>query len=341
MDPLLEAYKKTEIDKLVSLFNVNVNRLKVNLTNQLNAISRMKINSKLKLNYINFYVSNYNNSMKLLRDKLTNDIKNINLLTVNPIQPQITINYIPVKKALLVGCNYENTPYQLYGCINDTSNIKNILQKHYGYSQFTVLTDNTTNKPTKSNIIKEFTNLLRNSSKGDSLFFMFSGHGTYDTDLNGDEPDGRDELIVPLDYNQYIRDDELNKIIQDNLKPDVKLFALFDCCFSGTVLDLKYNQIDNSITLNNTPDTKGLVCMISGCKDNQTSMDTVVEINKVEMASGAMTFAFIKTIEDKGTNITYKQLVENMRDVLKTNGYSQIPQFGSGTAININSAAII
>ena len=86
--------------------------------------------------------------------------------------------------------------------------------------------------------------LLSNSISGDSLFVSYSGHGTYINDLNGDELDGQDELWVPIDATSIkscISDDELNSIITTNLKPQTTLFVLSDSCFSGTVLDLKYN----------------------------------------------------------------------------------------------------
>ncbi len=56
--------------------------------------------------------------------------------------------------------------------------------------------------------------------------------------------------------------------------------------------------------------------------------------------TGAMTFSFIKTIEQYGTSITLKQLVENMRTLLKNNGFTQIPQLSSGTFINMNTYSL-
>lgn len=35
---------------------------------------------------------------------------------------------------------------------------------------------------------------------GDSLFFMFSGHGGQKEDVSGDEEDGYDETILPSDW---------------------------------------------------------------------------------------------------------------------------------------------
>lgn len=227
------------------------------------------------------------------------------------------------KKALLIGCNYLNTEYQLSGCINDVSNLETLL-KTLNFSVQT-MTDLTEKKPIKTNILTEFTNILKNSSAGDTIFFSFSGHGSQINDKNKDEKDNLDELIFTLDA-QYIVDDDLNKIIKTNLKKKVKLIALFDCCHSGTVLDLKYQYLGNGNrnTVNsNYTDTVSNVIMISGSLDTQTSADAF--INKTYQ--GAMTWAFIESFDVK---LTIFELVTKMRKLLKQNKYAQIPQLSSG-----------
>jgi hypothetical protein len=332
MNPQLEAYKKNNVRILVTIFNNNVSTIRRKLVSKINTIQNSKIHVKIKSNNILFIQKKYNSNIISLKRKLALDIKRINLSNVLPQRS------IPDKFAVLVGINYKNTPNELYGCINDTKNIQTFLQTKYGFNNFIFLTDETNKKPTKQNILTTLTNLLVNSISGDSLFFLYSGHGTCTTDLNRDEVDGQDELIVPIDainIKSCILDDELNLIIKNNLKPGVKLFALFDSCFSGTVLDLKYNfdKLDTMIANSNIDDTLGQVIMISGCNDSQTSTDAFIN-NK---NTGAMTFSFITTIEQYGTSITLKQLVENMRILLNNNGFEQIPQLSSGTSIDINT----
>lgn len=323
--------KNSTIAELTNAFNIKVNALKQQLTNNINAINNSKANIKEKNNAIHALIVSYNNAINKLKIKLASDIKAIQTLT--------KIN----KNALLIGINYRGTSNELYGCINDTNNVKNLLDQ-FGYNKYVFLTDDTNKKPTKKNILEALTNLLVNSVSGDTLFFLYSGHGTCTTDVNKDELDGQDELIVPIDaYNisTCILDDELNNIIRKELKQGVNLFALFDSCFSGTVLDLKYNYLDNTNNLNtvinpNVPETSGQVIMISGCMDNQTSADAYVSYNGKNMGAGAMTFSFLKTIQQLGVNITIKTLIESMRGLLKDNGYEQIPQLSSGKEINID-----
>ncbi len=243
------------------------------------------------------------------------------------------------KTAFLVGINYVGTPNELYGCINDTINVRDLLQSKYGFTNILMLNDETPAKPTKQNILSGFRNLLTNANAGDTVFFMFSGHGTCTYDFSGDETDGQDELIVPIDgttVNTCILDDELNTLVKTTIKPGVKLLALFDSCFSGTVLDLRYtySKPDNT----NESETAGDVFMISGCTDSQTSADTVAPINGRTMASGAMTYAFLSNINSA---TSMQDLITKMNVFLQENGYSQRPVLSSGRSVNYGGVGFL
>lgn len=84
--------------------------------------------------------------------------------------------------------------------------------------------------------------LVLSCKPGDSLVFHFSGHGNNQTDLNGDEVDGFDETLLPVDHatSGVIVDDEINATIVRPLPYGVKLHAIIDACHSGTVMDLPY-----------------------------------------------------------------------------------------------------
>lgn len=71
---------------------------------------------------------------------------------------------------------------------------------------------------------------------------MKAGHGGQTRDLDGDEEDGYDEVIYPVDFRQvgHIVDDEMHRIMVMPLPPGVRLTAIFDSCHSGTALDLPY-----------------------------------------------------------------------------------------------------
>jgi metacaspase-1 len=84
--------------------------------------------------------------------------------------------------------------------------------------------------------------LVQGCQAGDSLVFHYSGHGKQQKDENGDEIDGFDETILPMDFQQegVIVDDEINETIVRPLPHGVKLHAIVDACHSGTVLDLPF-----------------------------------------------------------------------------------------------------
>ena len=60
--------------------------------------------------------------------------------------------------------------------------------------------------------------------------------------MDGDEEDGYDEVIYPVDFRQvgHITDDEMHRIMVRPLQAGVRLTAIFDSCHSGTALDLPY-----------------------------------------------------------------------------------------------------
>jgi hypothetical protein len=105
-------------------------------------------------------------------------------------------------------------------------------------------------KPTYNNIIEGMKWLVQGAKSGDSLFFHYSGHGGTARDSDGDEVDGFDETILPLDYEKsgQIVDDVIYDNLVQPLPQGCRLTAVFDSCHSGTVLDLPYTyQCDGNV----------------------------------------------------------------------------------------------
>ena len=152
-----------------------------------------------------------------------------------------------MKKALLIGINYVGTEHELRGCINDINNFYTMLTTYFNYDKNNIvcLTENlnSANHPNKQTIMDAINWLTLNQQDGDTLTLYYSGHGSNSPDTSGDEKDGKDEVIVPLDFNQngVITDDWLNDNLVDKIRPGVKFYSFFDSCNSGTVLDLKCN----------------------------------------------------------------------------------------------------
>lgn len=259
-----------------------------------------------------------------------------------------------IKRCLLIGINYRGTPAELNGCINDSENIKQFLITNNYFNENEMIIMNEDQKddliPIKQNILKQFNELVNlanlNKSKKVNIFLSYSGHGSYIRDINGDEGDGKDEAICPLDYDAsgFIIDDDLRKLFVNKLHKNVRLFCIFDSCHSGTVLDLKYNYLldkKNSYKVCTTvPVSQCQVVMISGCKDNQTSADAYIidDNTKLYEYQGAMTASFISNYK---SGISYLQLIKNMREWLKKEEYTQIPQLSSGKQITVTAPILL
>jgi metacaspase-1 len=326
-------------------------------------------------------------------------------------QQQVTDDYegasVPLstctgtKKSLFIGINYFGQNGELRGCINDVKNIKSFITSNFHFPtdsnhMRTLTDDNPQSMPTRANIISSLQWLVANAKSGDSLFFHYSGHGSKQRDTNGDEADGYDETIVPVDHlrSGQIVDDELHDILVAHLPKGVRLTCIMDCCHSGSVLDLPYSygldangatvEHDNRKELmksglkagmlyatgqkkaafmvgmqaaqgyfegmkaskNNGSGGSGTnatsvekktaladVIQFSGCRDDQTSADA----NIGGQSKGAMSHSFISSFEQHGHNQTYVQLLRNMRTILRSGKYSQVPQMSTGHKMNMNT----
>lgn len=328
----LDTYKQFKINENNAIFNNSASRLYSTTVSNIRAIQNSRQSNNAKQKQIAFLISQYYNNIKNLKMHLDKSIISIK----NYVPKTITINKNNNKKACLIGINYTGTSGELYGCINDVNLIKERILGQ-GFTNINVITEK---KATRNNILEGFKNLLVNSQTGDLLFFLYSGHGSNTVDRNGDEKDGRDELIVTYD-SQGVLDDEFKALIQTYLKADVTLFALFDSCFSGSVLDLKYQFMDSlnydKFTENSKQlETVGNVLMISGCTDDQTSADATFE----GKANGALTWSLLESLKQKPT-ANWRELVKNMRDLLRTSQFTQIPQFSSGNFVDIDKQIFI
>lgn len=325
----IKEYKDKKISDLTKLYNsqISTETLKYN-RNAINIKRNFLMSSfqrNLKLKELQ---NNFNSIINSIKTKLKNSIEEVKKLSVK------NIKNIKNKKALLIGINYINTSYQLNGCINDVNLVGNYVQTK-GFSEVTIITDKTELKPTRDNIISSLEKFLSNSDDNDFLFFHYSGHGSTEKDNNSDEKDNQDETIVSSDLFN-IKDDEISNIIKTKLKSNTTLFAIFDSCHSGTVLDLKYTFSENAgkLTINDEEkyiDMNPNIIMISGCKDNQYSEETLTD----KGVGGLMTWALNEVVTKK-QNLSWKDLYLNIKNLLKQIKAEQVPQLSMGSLIEIN-----
>ena len=239
------------------------------------------------------------------------------------------------KLALLVGIEYEGTNAELRGCITDIETTKEVLETKLHYNDIVMLTDHTEVKPTKHNIMKALIHLADRSWDEDvkQIWISYSGHGHYKMDDDGDEDDGKDECLCPLDYaqNGKITDDTMNHIL-GLIRPDVCLTVVIDACHSGTILDLPYRYIAGKKTsVVENPSCK-VVCdaiMISGCKDDQKSQETQIvqlDYHEAPKYAGAMTQAFLQVLKKYDYTVQAHTLILEIRKILRNKNLRQVPQ---------------
>jgi len=69
-----------------------------------------------------------------------------------------------------------------------------------------------------------------------------------------------------------------------------------------------------------------------GCKDEQTSADAKIE----GQSCGAMSFAFIKSMNESHGEMTYATVLNGTRKVMVEGHYTQVPQLSTGYKMDIN-----
>lgn len=275
---------------------------------------------------------------------------------------------MPRKRALCIGCNYPKGSHPLNGCVNDCAENVQLCVRKLGVpaNDIMVLADcpcpgvKGAHLPTKENILHSIERLVTGAKAGDMLYFSFSGHGTQVPDRSGEEADGLDEAIVPGDFaeiGRVITDDELAAYLVAPLTEGVLLTCIFDCCHSGTILDLdsamdstkgkgdkrksgkkKYSKREISAEelaeyadvaipkalppiMDYVPDELPPVCKergmggpavfcISGCRDDQTSLDMTIG----GKPCGALTSTLMKALNERGTDVDYQTVFRTACD---------------------------
>jgi hypothetical protein len=191
----------------------------------------------------------------------------------------IGLNYREEKNDVLRGC-------PLNGCLNDTRSLypkyrslierinpnikidKVLLHDTSNKSELLDFDDVETRRGTKIGILNRLSELaLKSESNPSKRYFHmihYSGHGYHSVTSDKNEDDGRDECIIPSNVGrtsgaeavETLKDNELREAIS-KFGENCVIFIVFDCCFSGTVIDARFNYTLNrnrtKISLSNYP----------------------------------------------------------------------------------------
>lgn len=152
------------------------------------------------------------------------------------------------KRAFLVGISHYDTALTGYQWNNingvEDINLLSPILKKQGFQTSSLLDE----QATYDNITRQLSTFIKTAKKGDIVYLHFSTHGQPVEDLNGDEEDGWDEAIVPIDaYKMYkkgnyegkkhLLDDQLNvyvKLLREKIGPKGFLYVVIDACHAGT-----------------------------------------------------------------------------------------------------------
>ena len=210
---------------------------------------------------------------------------------------------MPQGNSLHLGLNfvdpaqYEGWNGELAACEFDAKDML-ALAKRRGFANSQMLL---TSAATSAAVIAGITNAAKQLKSGDLFFLTYSGHGGQVPDKNGDEKDNdrMDETWCLFD--RQLVDDELYAL-WSKFKKGVRILVLSDSCHSGTVTRAlppflsggprqrvmpwfprgkqvyaahkrAYDGIQASLQGAEKIPVRASVLLVSGCQDNQTSLD--------------------------------------------------------------------
>jgi len=219
------------------------------------------------------------------------------LVGINNYKPEGAINKSLCRK------KWKN----LQGCINDVGSIKGILISRFYFKQKDIhLLKN--EEATRDNILSGIeTHLIKEADSGDVCVFYFAGHGSRVKNSKSNEPDKKDETLVPADWYRGvgdIRDKELKKLFNRVLDKKANLTVIIDACHSGSIsrgipvkVDYRFmpeNECDVADPPDNAkePAEKGAL-ILSASRDFQTTPEIEDENGNFY---GLFTWALLKVL---------------------------------------------
>ncbi len=244
------------------------------------------------------------------------------------------------KHALCIGINnYPGIENDLSGCVNDAKDwAAELTKRGFGVS---MLLDK---EASKAAMIKAMQDLISKADYGDAAVITYSGHGTWEVDEDGDEPDKRDEALCPYDMaTGPLLDDQLYEIFSERGR-GVRLIFISDSCHSGTVAKYfrakeeprqirflapgEYKQNEHRLRALRLVEraqvrgrSRGGALLLAGCQDIEYSYDASFN----GRANGAFTRVALDTLRKLPAKADYKAWFQAIRAKLPSTAYPQTP----------------
>lgn len=152
------------------------------------------------------------------------------------------------RRALLIGIDYYDQfdrSKNLHGCVSDIDGVQDVLSRNQLVPEESILVlrgnmpeggypkPQAPISPGRDEIINAIRTITSQSSRGDFVYFHFSGHGTrLETVYPEKRGTRKDEAICCAD-GSIIRDVELGVLLDEMAAKGIKVLAVLDCCHSG------------------------------------------------------------------------------------------------------------
>ena len=236
-------------------------------------------------------------------------MKTLKILTLTAL---LTTFSMAQKEALVLGVSdYMGRKSDLAGVKKDVPRMAELF-KNWGFN-VTVLQD------AQSMQLESYLAKYAHLNANDNFIFYYSGHGFHIKDVNGDEPDGEDEVLVLSDgtKNQLFLDDALFGYL-NAIK--AKKMVMLDSCHSGTAFkafgdapkakSITQNEVGGVMkTKAFRPQQSkigGAYIVFSAAQDKEESLDT--------SNGGLFTNAFLNQFNNGGASTPLMNVRQNMEN---------------------------
>ncbi|KZT24797.1 hypothetical protein NEOLEDRAFT_1134444 [Neolentinus lepideus HHB14362 ss-1] len=156
------------------------------------------------------------------------------------------------QKALLIGVGYGDWEQgeEALQVHSDVQRVYDLLCD-YGLRAEDIVVMNDSNHvdpalvPNELNIDIQMDRLMNDIGDDDLVFFYFAGHGDQSPEISEGEEDLHGEHVLTCNW-EKLRDVDLRKHLVDGLPLGANLLAVFDCCHSGSILNLEHHRCNKA-----------------------------------------------------------------------------------------------